>query len=193
MPRSEVFNREEVLEKVRDLFWSQGYHGTSISDLVETTGLNRSSLYNSFGNKMLLYKTVLIQYQEENQAIFKEAIQRAENPKEAIQNIFQNFINEIMKDLEGRGCFSLNCKSELSRSNAPIKEYLQQMDTLVTELLSSLVQESQDAGFVNTFAPSEHYGRYLFNSYQGLRMTGIFVRNREHLEYIVLNTLRVLR
>lgn len=193
MARSEVFDRNDVLDQVRDLFWAKGYNGTSINDLVETTGLNRSSLYNSFGNKMSLYKTVFIQYQEENQAIFQEAIQRAKSPKEAIQNIFQNFINEIIKDTEGRGCFSLNCKSELSRQNAPIKDYLIKMEQSYTELFSGLVQESQDAELVNTFATSEQYGRYLYSSYQGLRMTGIFIRDREHLERIALNTLRVLR
>lgn len=193
MARSEVFNRIEILEQVKNLFWSKGYHGTSVNDLVQTTGLNRSSLYNSFGNKMSLYKAVLILYEEENQAIFEEAIQRAKSPKEALKNIFKSFVKEIIKDTEGRGCFSLNCKAELSRSSKSIKEYLLLREQSITEIFSNLIQESQRLGLVNTFASADQYGRYLYSAYQGLRMTGIFIRDRDHLERIVLNTLRLLR
>lgn len=193
MARPEVFNREEVLVKARDLFWDKGFNGTSMNDLVETTGLNRSSLYNSFGNKMAIYKTVLIKYQEDSQDIFQNAIQRASNPRDAIQFIFENFISEIIKDTKGKGCFSLNCKAELSRSNLSIKEYLDKMQELSIELFRELIQEGQELGLINKSESAEDYAYYLFSSFQGLRMTGILTRNRDRLEHIVGNTLQVLR
>lgn len=193
MPRTEVFDREIVLAKVKELFWDKGFNGTSMSDLVAATGLNRSSLYNSFGNKMTLYKTVLIQYQEESQLIFKNALLRATNPLEAIQFIFENFVAEILKDIEGKGCFNINCKVELSRSNAPIKEYLEKMQASNIEFFKGLVQEGQDARLINTLESSEHYAYYLFSAFQGLRVTGILIRNKNMLEQIVSNTLKVLK
>lgn len=192
MPRTEVFDRPQVLEKVRDLFWDKGFNGTSMNDLVEATGLNRSSLYNSFGNKMALYKMVLIQYQEESQDIFQEALHRAGNPLEAIHFIFENIVDAIMKDMEGKGCFSLNCKTELSRSNASIKEYLEKMQDRSIDFFQGLVQEGQDARLINTSETAEHYAYYLFSVFQGIRMTGILTRNRTKLEHIVKNSLQIL-
>jgi TetR/AcrR family transcriptional repressor of nem operon len=45
------FNREDVLNRAMDVFWRWGYESTSIEDLVEATGIDRGSLYNTFGNK----------------------------------------------------------------------------------------------------------------------------------------------
>lgn len=192
MSRSEVFNREEVLEKVRDLFWDKGFNGTSMSDLVEVTGLNRSSIYNSFGNKMALYKTVLIQYQDETQDIFQDALKRANNPKEAVHFIFENYINEILRDLDRKGCFSLNSRAELARSNESIKDYLVKMQNNQLDFFEGLLQEGQDAHFINRDQSAAHYAQYLLNAIQGLKMTGMFLRDRNKLENIIYNTLKIL-
>ena len=45
MPRVEEFNREEVIGRAVEVFWDKGYHGASMQDLVDATGLNRSSIY----------------------------------------------------------------------------------------------------------------------------------------------------
>ena len=59
MSREIVFNEVEVVSKVVGLFWQKGYNGTSVQDLTTVTGLNRSSIYNSFGSKKELYKLAL--------------------------------------------------------------------------------------------------------------------------------------
>lgn len=43
----------------RELFSKQGYHATSIDDLVQSTGLLRGSLYKAFGSKRNLFESVL--------------------------------------------------------------------------------------------------------------------------------------
>ena len=48
-PRS--FDEAGAAHAIRDAFWERGYEGTALSDLERTTGLNRSSLYNAFGDK----------------------------------------------------------------------------------------------------------------------------------------------
>ena len=55
MARSKQFNTEEVLEKAIRLFWKQGFHATSMEDLVSTLGINRASMYNTFGSKQVLF------------------------------------------------------------------------------------------------------------------------------------------
>ena len=193
MPRSEDFNRENVLAKARDLFWNKGYNGTTMSDLVHETGLNRSSIYNSFGNKKAIYKTLLIQYQEENERIYTSALIRASNPLEGIHFVFENFIEEIVKDTQGKGCFSINCKVELSREDESIKDYLEKMQEHRIEFFTGLVQEGQDVQLINTKQSASQYAYFLFCTFQGIRTTGMFLRNRDILQQIVRNALGVLR
>ena len=45
MGRPKGYDRDDVVVAARDLFWERGYEATSISDLEQRTGLNRSSLY----------------------------------------------------------------------------------------------------------------------------------------------------
>lgn len=192
MARTAHFNRAHILATVSDLFWDKGYQGTSIQDLVAATGLNRSSLYNSFGSKMELYKTVLIQYQDDRQVVFQNSLMRAENPLQALHLVFENFVEIIIKDERGRGCFNLNCKVELSRSNAPIRDYLEKMEASEIDFFRGLVQEGQDAQFVNKRQDATHYAHFLCGALQGLRMTGILIRKRAVLEQIASSTLSVL-
>ena len=51
MARSCNFDRQEKLIQAMELFWQKGFAETSIADLVEHLGINRFSLYNSFGDK----------------------------------------------------------------------------------------------------------------------------------------------
>ena len=56
MPRTKQFNEEEILKKAMELFWEKGFHATSIQDLVAHLGINRASLYDTFGGKEELFK-----------------------------------------------------------------------------------------------------------------------------------------
>ena len=47
-----------------DVFWEHGFDGTSLDALEQSTGLNRSSLYNAFGGKLELFGAVLDAYRD---------------------------------------------------------------------------------------------------------------------------------
>ncbi|MDH3970432.1 MAG: TetR/AcrR family transcriptional regulator, partial [Rhodospirillales bacterium] len=55
MARPKSFDREEVLERAMAVFWRKGYAATSVRDLVEATGLNPGSLYDTFDDKHGLF------------------------------------------------------------------------------------------------------------------------------------------
>ena len=62
--RPREFDTEQALDRAMELFWRKGYEGTSLSDLTETLGITRPSLYAAFGNKERLFRTVLKRYEE---------------------------------------------------------------------------------------------------------------------------------
>jgi AcrR family transcriptional regulator len=61
--RPREFDTEKALELATSLFWRKGYEGTSLSDLTETLGITRPSLYAAFGNKEALFRLVLERYE----------------------------------------------------------------------------------------------------------------------------------
>jgi TetR/AcrR family transcriptional regulator, transcriptional repressor for nem operon len=66
MARPRTFDESEVLRRARTAFQEHGYAATSIQDLTAATGLQRSSLYGTFGDKHELFVRSISQYCEEN-------------------------------------------------------------------------------------------------------------------------------
>ncbi|AZQ43085.1 TetR/AcrR family transcriptional regulator [Nonlabens ponticola] len=189
MPRVETFNREQVLEAAMQTFWAHGYQATSMQQLVDATGLNRSSLYNSFGDKMDLYKASLKHYMNGTQQQFTAAIEQAAHPLEAIRNIFYMFLPEIQTD--SRGCMSMSCKSELN-ADVSIKAFLENTQEQSLLMFEKLVRDGQESGVINKDKSSREYAWHVFNAFQGYRMTGILVKDINVLKGIIDLNLSVL-
>ena len=69
--RPREFNIDEALERAMELFWRQGYEGTSLADLTRELGLTRPSLYAAFGSKEGLFLKALDLY--ETRAGYRQA------------------------------------------------------------------------------------------------------------------------
>ncbi len=192
MPRSEEFNREHAVRQAMNVFWEKGYNGTSMQDLVDATGLNRSSIYNSFGSKHELYKTTLEFYQKESGGLFHKALLNAKNPLGAIRLVFESFLPEILSEGGDRGCYAMNCKSELGNQEGDIRKWLLANQENTLNVFSGLIKEGQEQGIINTKEDSKTYAYYIFNAFQGFRMTGILIKDRTVLQRIINNTLKVI-
>jgi TetR/AcrR family transcriptional regulator, transcriptional repressor for nem operon len=55
MARAKEFDEQAVIESSMKVFWELGYDGASMEELLSATGLSRSSLYESFGDKRSLF------------------------------------------------------------------------------------------------------------------------------------------
>lgn len=64
MARPKSFDPDEALDRAMDCFWEQGYNETSVQDLVERMGVNRFSLYSTFGDKRELFLAALDRYRQ---------------------------------------------------------------------------------------------------------------------------------
>ncbi len=59
MPREKDFDQVQVIKVCTTLFAKNGYSATGIQEIVDTTGINRSSLYATFKGKDELFLTCL--------------------------------------------------------------------------------------------------------------------------------------
>ena len=62
MARPRQFDETDVKAALRDVFWEHGYDGASYAQIMKATGLQKGSLYASFGDKRALYQHALSDY-----------------------------------------------------------------------------------------------------------------------------------
>ena len=60
--RPREFDEAETLRRILDVFWTLGFEGTSLNELMEATGLQKGSLYAAFGDKRALFEAALDRY-----------------------------------------------------------------------------------------------------------------------------------
>src|ERR1700757_642879 len=77
MGRPRTFAEDAALEAAMRVFWEKGYEGATLGDLTEARGINRSSLYASFGDKEALFRMAVTRYAEGPAAYLKKALQES--------------------------------------------------------------------------------------------------------------------
>lgn len=193
MPKVETFDRTNVLHNATEVFHKKGYNGTSMQDLVDATGLNRSSIYNSFGNKLGMFMEVLSFYRNNgNKKMGKEIVQN-QNALDTLQSIFCWYISDIIEDKDHKGCLIVNCKSEMANQEPLIRSFMEQNQEQMMAFLEDVVHNGQMEKIVNEDQTAAQYALYLYSSIQGLRMTGILNTNKEELENLIHTILSVLK
>jgi TetR/AcrR family transcriptional repressor of nem operon len=58
------FETGAAVDKAMDLFWRQGYAGTTPQELASELGIGKGSLYNTFESKHALFMRALRRYSE---------------------------------------------------------------------------------------------------------------------------------
>jgi TetR/AcrR family transcriptional repressor of nem operon len=91
MGRPKGFNRETALASAIAVFADNGFEGTSTETLLDAMGINRQSLYDTFGSKRALYLEALMRYNGESAALIVGDIQGGATPAEGIQRAVVSF------------------------------------------------------------------------------------------------------
>src|SRR5213075_2124987 len=104
MARHKEFDRDEALQKAMEVFWSRGYEAASIQELVEHMGINRQSLYDTFGDKHALYLKALDRYREVESRKLFELLGRGGSVKKAFRQLFSGVVEGSLGAGERRGC-----------------------------------------------------------------------------------------
>src|SRR5579883_9458 len=109
-PRS--FDELEALEKATQIFWSKGYDGVTIDDLVAGMGVGRPSLYAVFGDKRSIFLRVLKAYAERKGALAAKALLSPPKLRDSIAGFLRYAVESATEKGSARGCL-LECVAPL--------------------------------------------------------------------------------
>jgi TetR/AcrR family transcriptional regulator, transcriptional repressor for nem operon len=192
MARPRAFDESDVIDRAIRQFWSHGYEATSVDDLCAATGLNRSSLYRTFGSKRELLNTALSAYE-------RDALRRIEHLLAAhpIREGLRRFLMGVFQDesapIRQWGCLIGNCAGELAAHDQQAQKRLWRSMQHIEGLLCRALKRARQDGALSPDADAESLARFLMTQAQGLRLVAKTRPPRAVLENIVTTTLSILR
>lgn len=181
MPRTKQFDRDEVINKAVNLFWERGYHATSMQDLVDHLGINRASLYDTFGGKRVLFDQAFEAYQRENQDALRAYFDQCDTVVEGIRQMFVMAIDRLLSDTKCKGCFLGNAATELLPGDDDLREKLHANNETVTSLFKAFLKKGIENGELSPDLNIEHYAQFLFTLYNGLNVVSMVNPDRQVL------------
>lgn len=193
MARQKEFDRDAVLEKAMRLFWQKGYEATSIQDLVDHMGINRGSLYDTFGDKHRLYLEALDHYQQgAGSAATFGCIEACASPLAAIRQLFANLVEAAVSDDDRSGCFAVNASVELAARDQELAERAELSITNMEQQFLAILQQAQAKGELHGAHDLRALARFLVNGVIGIRAMAKMKPERALLEDVVKTTLSIL-
>lgn len=139
MPRPKQFDPDKILDQAMRLFWQKGYEATSIQDLVETLGVNRFSLYDTFGDKRGLFLRSLERYTEQVFARTLIELETSDLGLLAIEHYFAGLAHWAGGSKSKNGCLLVNSVVEqASHDRATNTHAKQQYERVERAFLAAL-------------------------------------------------------
>ena len=192
MARPKEFDRDEALHKAMEVFWSRGYEAASIRDLVEHMGINRQSLYDTFGDKHALYLQALDRYQAVESRKLFELLENASSVRRALRQLFGDVVKGSLCQGQKRGCFMGNAMSELAgRCKATAVRTSSNTAALEGAFYRALLR-ARKSGELKEVSDPRAVARFLCSSLQGLMLMAKATHDRKTLEDVVKVTLSVV-
>lgn len=192
MARQKEFVKEEVLEKAMDTFWRFGFEGTSMQILVKNMGINRSSLYETFGDKRSLFEAAITHYEQTRMQGMVDCLEEMGASKQAIAKIFDSLIDKCVHDQDRRGCFLNNTMIELCPHDPAIAKKIATDMKMLEKAFYKVLVNAQARGEIDLQKDLNNIAQYLTSSLQGILVMAKVNQEPEFLKNIVKVTLSVL-
>lgn len=193
MGRNKQFDEDEALGKAMKVFWEKGYEAASIQDLVDRTGVNRASLYQTFGGKRELYLAAMERYCKGTILCKLREIDEAPSGKEAIRRFFQGIARDCACDSSGwLGCMLTNATVEMASKDERAGELAAAQLDAIEETFRKAIDRAQVAGEIPRRHSPRALARFLANSLQGMRVISMAPNRCDTLRDVVKVTLAAL-
>lgn len=175
MPWTKNFDVTETLEKAMQAFWAHGYEATSMQDLVDCTGVNRGSLYATYGDKRALFLAALRMYDSKMRHSLLADLETRNSPRDAIRGLFQAFMTDIADGGSNRGCLLTNTALELSAHDPEVAQIVAHAQEQIEAFFARVITEGKKRGEIGDHINAGDGARGLLASLIGLV---VLVRSR---------------
>lgn len=187
MARTVEFNECEIIDKAMNVFWEKGYQATSMQDLVDAMQINRSSIYNTIGDKHQLFMKCISSYFDNAMIEIKEKVAKETSAKQALINIINDKATWIV-DCE-KGCLGIKTVFEIAPEDNEVRKLMSQNNEIFLQFLAEVVQKAIDDKELDGSEDAMLMAEYIMTSFTGWKQSYILDRNpiriKKMSEYLI--------
>jgi AcrR family transcriptional regulator len=187
--RPRAFDADAALEQALQVFWRQGYEGTSLSDLTEATGLNRPSLYAAFGNKEALFRKALDRYGEQRGRFLRDAVKEP-TARAVVERLLHAAADRAAHPGTPGGCLTVRGALACGPQAEAIRQELAARRAEDEQLLRHRLERAQAEGDLPPEADPADLARYVATVYQGMSVQAAGGASRQALRRVAELALR---
>jgi TetR/AcrR family transcriptional regulator, transcriptional repressor for nem operon len=169
-PRS--FDVEAAVERAMGVFWSRGYHGTALPDLLRATKLSRGSLYAAFGDKHSLFLRALDRYIAD--AVRRMDIELAppREPVDGLRAYLAGYVDRTSGANGRRGCLLVATAMELAGQDVEVGRRIASFFKAMEARVAAALSRAKTAGQLADGVEPSSAARILVCFVEGLRVVG---------------------
>lgn len=193
MPRPKEFDPDKALEKAMQVFWRKGYEATSVQNLVDSMGINRFSLYDTFGDKHRLFLAAFDRYR---QKVLLERLRRLEGSPEglpAIRRYFRGLVEVATSEAGRQGCLLTNSLVELAPHDEEAAARVRANLKRTEDAFHKALLRAREKGEIRASRNLRDLARFLTNTVHGLFVLAKARPQRGELEGIARIALAALK
>lgn len=169
-PRS--FDADTAVELAMGVFWSRGYHGTALPDLLRATKLSRGSLYAAFGGKHALFLRALDRYIADALARTDIELDPRHTAVDGLRAFLAGYVDRTSGTNGRRGCLLVATVMELAGHDVEVEIRIRGFFKATESKLAGAFARAKAAGELAEGVDPASAARILVCFVEGLRVTG---------------------
>jgi len=174
-----------------EIFWLQGYAGTSLPDLLTAMEIGRSSFYETFGSKRAAFEAALELYDTRITQWVLETVAEPGPIRTVLANLFSSMVTRGLNG-QSRGCLIGNTAVELGPHDDEIRGRVATSMARVENALTDRLSTARQGGELASAANPRALARTLLAVIHGMRVVGKARPDHALLEDITTTALKLL-
>lgn len=177
--------KTRIIQQAAELFNQQGYAGSSISDIMRVTGLQKGGIYNHFQSKdelaLQAFDFAIARVSQHTKAAVRSkhhAIERLE----AIVEVFSSFVNN--PPIKG-GCPLLNTAVESDDAHPALRDRAQQAMNSWRKLISQIIEKGISRGEIRSGVDADEIATIIIATLEGAMMMSKLYGDAIHMERVI--------
>jgi AcrR family transcriptional regulator len=165
--RPRGFAEDAALEAAMRVFWEKGYEGATLSDLTEAMGINRSSMYATFGDKQALFRMAIARYAEGPAAYTREALKQP-TARAVVEALLRGALELLTDPSHPPGCLSVQGALACGSDAEPIKQAMIELRKQGESAIKKRLQRARWEGDLAKDVDPGDLARYISTVLTGL-------------------------